>query len=418
VAAETYLAQARNTYEQVGDHLWATARAQLSEGFEAGESIPQLSARLRQSAGLSARTAVMVARTSVIEASNAGSMSMARASGVELLKSWQATNDLRTRPAHLAAEAQYEADPIPLNQPFIVGGYPAQFPAADTLPPAQRYRCRCTTLYLMPDKVEVPPPALPGTTPPPAITRTKDLGEGGEEGPLTIFYPKLPGEAGFDLDDFPEPPPLKVRSSLLRARTDRELISAWQGEMRAITGRDIIVQLPPDASILTMREHAEGVLQMLERFPEARLRKISWFDHAGTEYAHVKVDAATLEFNAQWASTAHRRDYLASLRSDVAGWDATTGPGYAWSVRNGSRPQATSWHEMAHILSRHLRLRDEEHGGDDRRGHDRRHGQRAAGLPAQPRALRHGGPRVPGQGLRRPHRRVAGGRSRLRGFHA
>ena len=46
-----------------------------------------------------------------------------------------------------------------------------------------------------------------------------------------------------------------------------------------------------------------------------------------------------------------RRDYLASLRRDVSGWDATTGPGYGWSVRNGSRSQATSWHEMAHILS-------------------------------------------------------------------
>jgi hypothetical protein len=140
-----------------------------------------------------------------------------------------------------------------------------------------------------------------------------------------------------------------VRSSLLRARTDRELIAAWQGEMRAITGRDIIVQLPPDASILTMREHAEGVLQMLERFPEARLRKVSWYDAASTEYAHVQLHTATLEFNARWAST-DRRDYLASLRTTCR-LGRATGPGYAWSVRNGSRPQATSWHEMAHILS-------------------------------------------------------------------
>jgi hypothetical protein len=351
VAAEAYLAQARNTYEQVGDHLWATARAQLSEGFDAGESIPQLAARLRQSAGLSARTAVMVARTSVIEASNAGSMAMARVSGITgMRKSWQATNDRRTRPAHLDAEARYEADPIPLNEPFIVGGYPADYPAADTLPPSMRYRCRCTTLYLMPDQQPAAQPQLPGTSAPPAITRTKDL-EPGEEGPLTVLYPKTPGEPGFDLADFPEPPPVKVRSSLLRARTDRELIAAWQGEMRATTGRDIIVQLSPDASVLTMREHAEGVLQMLERFPEARLRKISWYDQGSTEYAHVKTGTATLEFNARWASTAQRRAYLAQLRHDVSGWDDATGPGYGWSVRGGRYPQATAWHEMAHILS-------------------------------------------------------------------
>lgn len=340
VAAEAYLAQARNTYQQVGDHLWATARAQLSQGFESGESIPQLAARLRQSAGLSARTAVMVARTSVIEASNAGSMAMARVSGLEMLKEWIATPDLRTRPTHLAADGQRVA----LSEPFIVGGYSADFPAAPTLPPSERYRCRCTQGYVMPDRQPVAQPQLPGTSAPPAI-------EAPPEPVVGEVFPKTPGEPGFDLADFPEPPPVKVRSSLLRARTDRELIAAWQGEMRAITGRDIIVQLPPDASVLTMREHAEGVLQMLERFPEARLRKISWYDTASTEYAHVKVGTATLEFNARWASTAMRRDYLASLRHDVSGWDDAAGPGYGWSVRGGRVPQATSWHEMAHILS-------------------------------------------------------------------
>src|SRR5512138_2355915 len=33
LAAEQYLAQARNTFAEVGDDLWGTARAQLLEGF-------------------------------------------------------------------------------------------------------------------------------------------------------------------------------------------------------------------------------------------------------------------------------------------------------------------------------------------------------------------------------------------------
>jgi hypothetical protein len=339
LAAEQYLATVRDRFADIGIEAWDTARDQLSEGFAQGESIPQLAARLRQSAGLTAREAVLVARTSVIDASNKGSIGMARASGLTMLKTWIATNDVRTRLSHLVAEERYTEKPIPLDEPFIVGGHPTDYPASPSLPPAEGYNCRCTVGYALPDQatatVGEPAALLPGTVEPPEPE----------------ILAKAPGEPGFDLADFPEPPPVKVRSALLRARTDRELIAAWQGEMRAITGRDIIVQLPPDASLLTMREHAEGVLQMLERFPEARLRKVSWYDAATNEYAHVQVSTATLEFNARWASTAMRRDYLAQLRHDVSGWDAAAGPGYGWSVRGARYPQATAWHEMAHILS-------------------------------------------------------------------
>ncbi len=73
LTAEQYLAAATNTFAEVGDDLWATARSELLDGFEKGESIDQLADRLRASAGMTAKTAVLVARTQVLDASNAGS---------------------------------------------------------------------------------------------------------------------------------------------------------------------------------------------------------------------------------------------------------------------------------------------------------------------------------------------------------
>jgi ADP-ribosyltransferase exoenzyme/F like protein len=143
LAAETYLAQAANTFAQVGDDLWNTARSELLAGFQAGESIPQLSDRLRNSAGLTARKATLVARTQVLDASNAGSYATAQASGLELKKGWLDTPDARTRPTHRQAGATYGSDTgmIPLADQFMVGGYSADRPHDPTLPASERYSC-------------------------------------------------------------------------------------------------------------------------------------------------------------------------------------------------------------------------------------------------------------------------------------
>ncbi len=167
LAAEQYLSQAANTFESVGDDLWATAQSELLAGFQAGESIPQLTDRLRQSAGLTAKSAVLVARTQVIEASNAGSIATARVSGLEMQKEWMSAEDVRVRPAHVEANGQK----VDLNATFTVGGYQADAPGDPSLPPDLRYRCRCTLGYLMPDasvrqavRDATPEPALPNTS--------------------------------------------------------------------------------------------------------------------------------------------------------------------------------------------------------------------------------------------------------------
>lgn len=337
LASEQYLAQAQATFDQIGDGLWETARADLLEGFEQGESIPQLADRLRASAGVSARTGVLVARTQVIEASNAGSFAVAQASGLQMKKEFIATPDLRTRPTHLAADGQR----VDLNEPFIVGGYSAMFPAAPSLPPAERYNCRCTMGYVMLDA---------------AVTKMREnlaLQQAqeelpGTEGPLTQIFPKLAGP-GIDLPARGAGvPPSYVRPPLAGAKTPRQLRRVWQDEVEAITGHGFFVDaMPRGISMATAREYAEGTLQMFEQFPAARMDRIHWFDDVAGPYAQVRTGGHALEFNMRYASEGSRSKLLASRRKDVAGWDTGT---TSWSVRNDVAPQGVVYHEFTHIL--------------------------------------------------------------------
>lgn len=121
------------------------ARASLAEGFAAGESIRQLTARLTSFGPWPGGTrfgradATRVARTNVIGASNAGSLAQARAMGAESVqqKVWIATGDNRTRPDHADADGQT----VPLNDTFSVGGEGLDFPGDGS--DAQASMCRC-----------------------------------------------------------------------------------------------------------------------------------------------------------------------------------------------------------------------------------------------------------------------------------
>lgn len=338
LASERYLAQAQNTFDQVGDHLWATARSELVEGFEAGESIPQLAERLRASAGVTARTGVLVARTQVIEASNAGSFEVAQASDLALIKEYMATPDLRTRPTHLAADGQR----VPIKEPFIIGGFPAMFPAASTLPPAERLNCRCSLGYLLPDRAIAQ--MKENLT---QLQAQEDLP--GTEGPLTQIFPKEEAP-GLDLPARGTNPPGYVRPSLRDAKTPRQLRRVWQDEVEGITGFPFVVDaMPRGISMVTAREYAEGTLQMFAQFPGAKVDRVHWFDDpASSSYAQVRRGGNALEFNTRYASETGRPKFLAARRKDVAGYE--NGGTTSWGVRNDVGGQGVVYHEFTHIL--------------------------------------------------------------------
>lgn len=333
LAAEQYLAAASNTFEQVGDDLWATARSELLDGFEKGESIDQLAARLRASAGMTAKKAVLVARTQVLDASNAGSIATARASGIDMQKEWMSAEDLRVRPEHVLANGQK----VDLNAKFTVGGYECDRPHDPTLPPALRYSCRCTTGYLIPeDSVD---DAVDDAKPVPPIPGTSGVVE-----PLPDPYagdlvsPALPGP-DLGLPDIPPATPLTVRPTLEAARTNGAVHRVFTTEYRRITGRDIDPNsVYFEGSVATAREHAEGVLRGLERFPDVPLERVVAFG-TGNEYASATSRA--IRFNQVWTSPADRKKYLDALAQDAAS---------GWHPAGSRSPIGIALHEFGHVL--------------------------------------------------------------------
>lgn len=338
LAAEQYLAQAANTFAEVGDRLWATARSELLDGFEKGESIPQLADRLRASAGMTAKTATLVARTQVLDASNAGSIATARATGLELRKGWLDTPDQRTRPTHHQAGNTYGSDQgmIPLGDQFTVGGYQCDRPHDPTLPPAEKFNCRCALIYSMVDaavdeavRAAEPVPPLPGEVPLP--TPLPDVYAG------DLVAPALPGP-DVGIPGAPAPlPGLAVRPSLEAARTTYAVQGVFIQEARQITGRFLSVRFTGSAA--TAREHAEGLLRGLERFPDAKLAGIDAMEARGSEYAATAY--SEILFSETWTSPAARRRYLSSVAADVEN---------GWHVANSGSPVSIALHEFGHLL--------------------------------------------------------------------
>lgn len=144
-AAELHLAQAENRLRGVGTDLWQRTRDELIVGFQAGESVPELSKRVRTVLASTEVRARAIARTEVISASNAGSITQMRLLGenAPTKKVWLATNDSRTRPTHHAADGETVA----LGEEFTVGGAHLDFPGDPTGPADEVVNCRCTIAW-------------------------------------------------------------------------------------------------------------------------------------------------------------------------------------------------------------------------------------------------------------------------------
>lgn len=119
---------------------------QVFEQWKAGDLSPE------DFAWLEARTPPyrreMIARTETIRAANAGAHNLFREWGVAR-KEWLATGDGRTRDSHVEAGRAYieggTIGSIPVDEPFVVGGYKMQYPgdASFGAPPSEFVNCRC-----------------------------------------------------------------------------------------------------------------------------------------------------------------------------------------------------------------------------------------------------------------------------------
>jgi HK97 family phage portal protein len=87
----------------------------------------------------------LVARTEMPKVENYGQLEGYKQAEFVELKGWLCSRVPLSRESHIAADEKYGADPIPLNDAFIVGGAEMQYPGDPAGGPENDCNCLCTT---------------------------------------------------------------------------------------------------------------------------------------------------------------------------------------------------------------------------------------------------------------------------------
>lgn len=129
----------------IADNFRDEVKDTLAQAFEEGWSEDETASALEDILGedASLADAVRIARTEAHTAAGVGSDIAARSTELDLMKEWAATEDARTRITHSEADGQK----VPMDDPFIVGGYELMFPGDPDGPPEEVINCRCVCLY-------------------------------------------------------------------------------------------------------------------------------------------------------------------------------------------------------------------------------------------------------------------------------
>lgn len=152
-----YMAEATNRLVRIPDAAWQLARDALTRSLEDGTPREAMKRVLQDLIRVTEERADRIVRTETNMAANAGVSSMGRLmadAGLAVRKRWFTMGDHRVRPSHEDAEGQE----VPLEDPFIVGGFSLMFPGDPHGPPQEVIQCRCTHLIVEGKPEEAPPP--------------------------------------------------------------------------------------------------------------------------------------------------------------------------------------------------------------------------------------------------------------------
>ena len=119
---------------------------EMLQGVLQGESIPEIAQRFINVGVANEVSAVRAARTMMTTVENSArldSAKRAQENGVILGKIWLSVSDSRTRDWHKQAARDY-ADPIPIDDPFIVNGEEMDAPGDTRASGSNVYNCRCS----------------------------------------------------------------------------------------------------------------------------------------------------------------------------------------------------------------------------------------------------------------------------------
>jgi len=117
-------------------------RDSLAEGVQAGETLGELTARVRSVFSARGNMAATIARTETLPGYNLATQEAWLASDVVEQQEWLTARDDQVREAH----AEVDGDKATLGMPFTVGGEPLDYPGDPKGSPGNVINCRCTML--------------------------------------------------------------------------------------------------------------------------------------------------------------------------------------------------------------------------------------------------------------------------------
>ena len=141
--AQKFLEQRKNEMVGVSQQIFDRVRTQIDEGITAGDSTKEIADRVRSvSNEISEGRSKVVAQTETAVAYGVGRQAAMKSAGVEF-KRWLSSRNISVRPTHTKADSDYWDNPIPIDEPFIVGGARLMHPGDPSGPPQEVINCHC-----------------------------------------------------------------------------------------------------------------------------------------------------------------------------------------------------------------------------------------------------------------------------------
>lgn len=197
----------------------------------------------------------------------------------EIKKDWIATGDDRTRESHMRAHLTYRENPIPVKEPFVVGGALLMEPGDPGGPPEETVNCRCTSSTIHPEI---------GVIESELDDRIRDLYTR-KYGPIEITTPPVP-PAKFKLEQDWHP-------SMTRAEAE---IWAMNSKYRS------------DTYHVTYPEAVDSISR--EGFD---LSKKKWGKMFG-DGVYVGTDKATAKMYTHWFSNQQEKSTILTIKANVS----------------------------------------------------------------------------------------------------
>jgi len=141
-----YIVSRQQAVQGCGDTARNQLNTALEEGFTKGEGLDDLMARVKGVFNsLAKHEARRIAMTETGCAFNFSRHESMTAAGIRY-KSWLSSHGPTVRKAHAAAEVEYQANPIPIDEPFVVGGEELMHPGDEDGSPENVINCQCIEL--------------------------------------------------------------------------------------------------------------------------------------------------------------------------------------------------------------------------------------------------------------------------------